>query len=266
MNDIPSILRDILMRKREEVSQRHAEVSIQDLEQQLQEQSAPRGFTEALKNKVMSGRNAVIAEIKKASPSAGLIREDFDPEAIAKQYQGGGAVCLSVLTDEHYFQGADAYLQQARAACDLPVLRKDFTVSHYQITEARALGADAILLIVAALSDSQLADFAGHADELALDVLVEVHNEAELERALKLNQPLIGINNRDLHKFETDLETSERLVKLMPEDRLVVSESGIHEPEHIQRLNGCGINAFLVGESLMRQPDPGEALKALLNI
>ncbi len=263
---MPSILRDILQRKREEVSRRHGQVSMRSLEQLLYQQNAPRGFADALKNKIMSGRNAVIAEIKKASPSAGLIREDFDPETIAKQYQAGKAVCLSVLTDEYYFQGADAYLQTARAACDLPVLRKDFIVSHYQITETRALGADAILLIVAALSDSQLQDFSQHATELNLDVLVEVHNEAELERGLKLDQMLIGINNRDLHKFETDLETSERLVKLMPEDRLVVSESGIHEPEHIQRLNGCGINAFLVGESLMRQPDPGVALQKLLDI
>ncbi len=264
MSGLPSILQEILTRKHQEVAERCGRIPMREMEQLAAEQPAPRGFAEALRNRVMSGRNAVIAEIKKASPSAGLIREDFDPEQIARQYQQGRATCLSVLTDEHYFQGHDDFLQLARAACDLPVLRKDFTVDHYQIAEARALGADAILLIVAALDDAHLAEFAEFAGDLDLDVLVEVHDEHELERALKLDQRLIGINNRDLHRFVTELETSERLVRLIPEDRLVVTESGIHTHEHIQRMNDCGINSFLIGESLMRQPDPGAALADLL--
>ncbi len=264
MSKLPSILAEIVARKRQEVSRRQARMPRHELEQQSHARSPARGFVEAINNKVISGRNAVIAEIKKASPSAGLIRPDFDPAGIAMQYQQGGAACLSVLTDQHYFQGEDSYLQQARAACELPVLRKDFTVDHYQVVETSALGADAMLLIVAALSDVQLAEFASHANELGLDVLVEVHDEAELERALQLEQRLVGINNRDLHQFETDLATSEKLIKLMPEDRLVVAESGIHSRSDIDRLNNCGINAFLIGEALMRQPDPGAALTALL--
>ncbi len=264
MNEVPSILKEILTRKHQEVAHRCGRLPMRELEQQLTGLQATRSFADALHNRVMSGRNAVIAEIKKASPSAGLIREDFDPVVIAKQYQQARATCLSVLTDGHYFQGSDEYLQQARAACDIPVLRKDFIVDHYQVTEARVIGADAILLIVAALDDARLAEFAQHANDLDLDVLVEVHNEAELERALKLDQSLIGINNRDLHQFNTDLSTSERLVKLMPEDRLAISESGIHSHADIQRMNDCGINCFLVGEALMRQPDPGVALTELL--
>lgn len=264
MNDIPSILLEIIEHKQAEIKQRRANLPLSELEQQAGEQNGVRGFAEALRNKVMSGRNAVIAEIKKASPSKGVIREDFDPESIAKQYQQGRAACLSVLTDERFFQGHDDYLRQARAACDLPVLRKDFTVDHYQVTEARALGADAVLLIVAALDDGQLAELSTHAVELGMDVLVEVHNADEMERGLKLDQPLIGINNRDLHSFETDLATSETLVRLIPEDRLAITESGIHTHDDIERMNQCGINAFLIGESLMRKADPGAALRALL--
>jgi len=264
MNDMPSILQEIVTHKHQEVARRAARCSLAALEQQLKTVKAPRGFTDALCNRVMSGRNAVIAEIKKASPSAGVIREQFDPAQIASQYQKARATCLSVLTDERYFQGHDDYLQQAKQTCDLPILRKDFTVDIYQIAEARVLGADAILLIAAVLDDAHLAEFATYANDLDLDVLIEVHNEIELERALKLDQKLIGINNRDLHQFVTELSTSERLVKLMPEDRLVIAESGIHSHQHIQRMNDCGINSFLVGEALMRQPDPGIALTELL--
>lgn len=265
MTKLPSILQEILAHKHTEVSQRRSTIPAHDLEQKSQAQSAPRGFAQALSSTIRSGENAVIAEVKKASPSAGLIRADFDPAMIAQQYQNGGASCLSVLTDERYFQGHDDFLLQARSACQLPVLRKDFVVDHYQISEARALGADAILLIVAALDDVQLDEFNQHAIEWQLDVLIEVHNELELERALKLSPALLGINNRDLNRFVTDLGTSERLMQLMPENQLAITESGIHNPAHVQRMNACGIHAFLIGESLMRQPDPGVALHALVN-
>ena len=224
----------------------------------------PRGFMKALQARVAIGGTAVIAEVKKASPSMGVIRASFDPVAIAESYAAAGATCLSVLTDEKYFQGSGHYLRLIRAAVGLPLLRKDFIVDEYQIVEARALGADAILLIVAALSDEELAAFTRLAHDLGLDVLVEVHDEAECERALQLPLRVIGVNNRNLHDFSVSLETSRRIQAMLPADYLLVSESGIHTRADIEALQGDGIHAFLVGGSLMQADDPGAALSALL--
>ena len=210
-----------------------------------------------------SGDAAVIAEIKKASPSKGVIRPDFDPEQIARSYAAGGATCLSVLTDEAFFQGADHYLKAARRACALPVLRKDFIIDAYQVWEARAIGADCVLLIVAALDDAQLSDLSGLALDLGMDVLVEVHDAGELTRALALPLPLIGINNRDLRSFETRLETTIELLASIPEERIVVTESGIHQPADVHYLRRHGVHAFLVGEAFMRAEDPGARLAQL---
>lgn len=259
----PTILRRILARKAEEVAQRSQSVSLASLESRISEQSAPRGFAAALAANVRAGRPAVIAEVKKASPSKGVIREDFHPAQIAQSYAAGGACCLSVLTDIDFFQGADAYLQSARAACELPVLRKDFTVDPYQVVEARAIGADAILLIVAALEDTQMMELSEVAGEVGLDVLVEVHDREELERSLELPTPLIGINNRDLHTFDQSLETTLDLLKHMPDDRLVITESGIHTDEDVAKMLEHNVLAFLVGEAFMRSPEPGERLKEL---
>jgi len=216
-----------------------------------------------LRAAVDAGRPAVIAEIKKASPSAGVIRPHFEPAAIARSYEAGGAACLSVLTDREFFQGGDEYLREARAACRLPVLRKDFIVDEYQVYEARAIEADCILLIVAALGDAQLRELAGLAAHLEMDVLVEVHDEEELDRALALDTPLIGVNNRDLRTFRTRLDTTLRLKARVPEDRLVVTESGIHTREDVARMRANGVHAFQVGEAFMRAPDPGQKLAEL---
>lgn len=259
----PTILRKILARKAEEVAQRSAQASLADLEVRIREQSAPRGFVQALHSRVQNSEPAVIAEVKKASPSKGVIREDFDPQQIAVSYQAGGAACLSVLTDVDFFQGADDYLQAARAACELPVLRKDFTVDSYQVVEARAIGADAILLIVAALEDTQMRELAQTALEHDLDVLVEVHDRAELDRALDLELPLLGINNRDLHTFDTSLNTTLQLLPHIPSDRVVVTESGIHTVDDIAVMRDAHVHAFLVGEAFMRAPEPGEKLREL---
>jgi indole-3-glycerol phosphate synthase len=259
----PTILRNILARKREEVIERRARSSLGNLEQRIDEQSSPRGFAAALAQRIAGGEPAVIAEVKKASPSKGLIREDFQPAQIAESYQRGGAACLSVLTDIDFFQGSDHYLQQARAACELPVLRKDFTVDPYQVVEARAIGADAVLLIVAALEDDQMRELAIAAQEHGLDVLVEVHDRAELERALELETPLIGINNRDLHSFETRLETTLELLPYIPEERLVVTESGIHTVEDVALMRNHKVYGFLVGEAFMRAAEPGEKLREM---
>jgi len=260
---LSDILNKILRRKAEEVAERSTRVSLRAMHQRAEGADPARGFVDAIRQKMAQGQAAVIAEIKKASPSKGLLRADFHPAEIAKSYERGGAACLSVLTDVDFFQGADEYLQQARAACALPVLRKDFTIDPWQVVEARALNADCILLIVAALGDSQLAELSGLAQQLGMDVLVEVHDAEELERALNLHAPLIGINNRNLRTFETRLETTLELLHRMPADRIVVTESGIHAPADVARMRAAGVHAFLVGEAFMRAPDPGAKLAEL---
>jgi indole-3-glycerol phosphate synthase len=261
----PTILRKILARKREEVRERSARESLGTLEQRVSGQDPARGFARALAATVDAGRAAVIAEIKKASPSKGVIRQDFRPAEIAESYARNGASCLSVLTDVDFFQGADDYLRQARNACELPVLRKDFTVDPYQVVEARAIGADAVLLIVAALEQGQMVELAQTAAEFGLDALVEVHDRRELERALELETPLVGINNRDLHNFEMRLETTLELLPYIPRDRLVVTESGIHSGEDVALMREWGVHGFLVGEAFMRAEDPGERLAELFS-
>ena len=257
------ILNRILARKAEEVAERRARLPEAELIARIADLPGTRGFAAAIEAKIDAGLPAVIAEVKKASPSKGLIRTDFDPAAIAKSYAAAGAACLSVLTDSDFFQGSEAFLQQAREACSLPVLRKDFIIDAYQVYEARAIGADCVLLIVSALDDDVLLQLSLLAAELDLDVLCEVHDEEELERALALPVPLIGVNNRNLRNFETSLETSLALQELMEYDRILVAESGIRTPEDVARLREGGINAFLVGEAFMRAEDPGSELKRL---
>ena len=257
-------LAEICATKRNEVTARKLLASIGELDARTAAQSPPRGFEAALRAKAATGF-ALIAEIKKASPSKGLIRAQFDPPAHARAYAAGGATCLSVLTDAPWFQGHEDYLIATRAACALPVIRKDFMVDPWQCAEARAMGADAILIIVAALDDGQMAEIEAAAMERGMDVLVEVHNEAEMARAARLNSRLIGINNRDLKRFVTDLSTTERLAPLAPEGALLVSESGINSHADLLRLAKCGVRTFLVGESLMRQDDVSAATRALLN-
>jgi indole-3-glycerol phosphate synthase len=266
MAETPDILKRILARKVEEIDERNRTLDLQAISRRASEADPPRGFLASLRGRIDAGLPAVIAEIKKASPSRGVLREDFDPEQIAASYARGGAAALSVLTDVNFFMGADSYLQQARAACSLPVLRKDFIIDPYQVYEARAIGADCILLIVAALGDAMLKDLAELALHLDMDVLVEVHDAEELERALALELPLIGINNRDLRTFTTRLETTLDLLKAISPDRLVVSESGIHTPVDVALLRSHGVNAFLVGEAFMRAPDPGEKLAELFEV
>ncbi len=262
--DTPDILLKILRRKREEIAQRSARTSQRELRRRIEANAdTPRGFVRAIEAAIDSGRPAVIAEIKKASPSKGVLREDFQPDAIARSYARAGAACLSVLTDVDFFQGADAYLQQARAACDLPVLRKDFIIDDYQVYEARALGADCILLIAAALDDARMAELASLARQLGLDVLVEVHDGDELERALALNLPLIGINNRNLRNFQVSLQTTLDLLPRIPPQCTVVTESGILSPQDVALMRQHDVHAFLVGEAFMRAPDPGERLADL---
>lgn len=257
-------LAEICATKRKEVAARKPLASIADLDARAAAQTAPRGFRRALEAKAANGFG-LIAEIKKASPSKGLIRPDFHPSDHARAYQDGGAACLSVLTDAPYFQGHEDYLVEARAACALPVLRKDFMVDPWQVAEARAIGADAILIIVAALDDALMAEIEAAALERGMDVLVEVHNEAEMERAARLRSRLIGVNNRDLKRFVTDIATTERLVPLAPEGTLLVSESGINSHADLLRLEAHGVRCFLVGESLMRQADVTAATQALLH-
>lgn len=260
MNRPPDILRKILARKREEIIERTARLPLAELRQRAQTAPPARGFVNAIRARIATGKPAVIAEIKKASPSKGLLRADFNPAEIAKSYERHGATCLSVLTDRDFFQGADEHLQAARAACTLPVLRKDFTIDPYQVYESRVLGADCILLIVAALDDAQLRELVELARDIGLDVLVEVHDAAELERALALDAPLIGINNRDLRTFEVRLETTLGLLARIPKDPIVVTESGIHAPADVARMRQNGVNVFLVGEAFMKEMDPGKKL------
>jgi indole-3-glycerol phosphate synthase len=258
---------DILLRiigvKRQEIAQAKEAQPLAALQAEIKTAGKPRDFIGALRAKITVGEAAVIAEIKKASPSRGVLREHFDPAAIAASYAHHGAACLSVLTDEQFFQGSAAHLQQARAACNLPVLRKDFMVDPYQIYESRALGADCILLIVSALDDTQMYELEAVAHALHMAVLVEVHDEEELARALKLKTPLIGINNRDLHSFETKLEVTLRLLKEIPTGRIVITESGILHPDDVARIRANEVHSFLVGEAFMRAEDPGAELARL---
>ncbi len=265
MGSTPDILKKILQRKVEENEQRSKKTSLDELKDKAQSIGiAPaRGFVSAIDDAIKQGRSAVIAEIKKASPSKGVIREDFDPASIAKSYAASGAACLSVLTDEDYFQGSEAYLIQAREVCNLPVIRKDFIIDPYQVYEAKVMGADCILLIVAALEDKQMADLARLAESLGLDILIEVHDAEELGRALPLNTRLIGINNRNLRTFETSLDTTIDLLEKIPDDRIVVTESGIHSAADVQKMRDNNVNAFLVGEAFMRVDDPGAELAKL---
>ena len=259
----PTILTRILARKDQEVAERQQAVSEADLLALAEKQSAPRGFIDALNQRIAVGDAAVIAEVKKASPSKGVMREAFHPADIAKSYAQGGAACLSVLTDADFFQGHEDYLIAARDACDLPVIRKDFITHGYQVTEARAIGADCILLIVAALNDAQLRDLHQQANALGMDVLVEVHDAEELERALALDLKLVGINNRNLHTFDTSLNTTLDLLPRIPEGVTVITESGIHTRDDVELMRDHEVNGFLVGEAFMREEDPGLALKRL---
>lgn len=263
---LPDVLARICSDTLAELARRKSERSIDRLRQQIAAQGdAPRGFGRALKRAVAAGGYGLVAEIKKASPSGGLIRPEFDPPALAAAYRDGGATCLSVLTDERYFQGSVDHLMAARTAVDLPVLRKDFILDPWQVYESRAMGADCILLIMAALGNDQARELEGVARALDMDVLVEVHNEQELQRALGLETNLIGINNRNLKTLHTDLAVTEQLAPLVPADRFLVAESGIRSNEDLRRLAAAGAQCYLVGESLMRQPDVTAATRALLN-
>ncbi len=263
MREPPDILKKILTRKVEEVRERSARISLRELGKRIDSAPSTRDFIAAIETRVNAHQTAVIAEIKKASPSQGVLRTDFHPAAIAASYERHGASCLSVLTDRDFFQGDDRYLQQAREACSLPVLRKDFIIDDYQVYEARLLGADCILLIVAALGDAQMQELCALALQLGMDVLVEVHDAEELERALALNTPLLGINNRDLRSFETRLETTLDLLAVIPDNRIVVTESGIHSVADVARMQAGGVHAFLIGEVFMRATNPGAELARL---
>lgn len=265
MTETPTVLRKIIARKHEEIAERKTRTSAHDLQHQILEQDAPRGFVDAIVRKIEAGNAGVIAEIKKASPSKGVIREHFEPAELARSYERGGAACLSVLTDVDFFQGADDYLKQARAATELPVIRKDFLVDEYQIYEARAIGADCVLLIVSALERQQLHELNTLALELGLDVLVEVHDAAELDLALELPNKLIGINNRNLHTFDVTLQTTYDLLPRIGPERIVVTESGILSPADVTAMRERDVHAFLVGEAFMRAQDPGAELKAFFS-
>lgn len=263
MSDTPDILKRILQRKAEEIAERCGKISQYELSQRVAEAGAVRGFASALQKKVDAGDAAVIAEIKKASPSKGLLREKFEPAEIAKSYAAHGAACLSILTDRDYFQGHEDYLRQARAACELPVIRKDFIIDPYQVYEARTIDADCILLIVSALDDETLHSLFQLAGELQMDVLMEVHDEQEMKRALTTGARLIGINNRNLRTFDTSLDTTLNMLDMVGEDHIMVTESGIHTVDDVQLMRDNGVNAFLVGEAFMRAEDPGEKLAEL---
>jgi len=257
------ILNKILARKVEENKERSAKVSTDELKKQIEAADKPRGFIQSMRDKIAAGDAAVIAEIKKASPSKGVMRENFIPADIAKSYAANGAACLSVLTDEDYFQGCTEYLKQARAACELPVIRKDFIIDDYQVYEARAMQADCILLIVAALDDDKLKSLLKLANDLGMDVLMEVHDEDEMRRALKTDCELIGVNNRNLRTFETSLDTTLRMQTMVPNERLLVTESGIHTADDVSMMRENNVHAFLVGEAFMKVDEPGEKLAEL---
>ena len=257
------ILEKIVAVKREEVAAARGKVPLEAMRADAESRVLTRDFEGALRRKIAAGRSAVIAEIKKASPSRGVLRQDFVPADIAQSYAEHGAACLSVLTDRQFFQGRPDYLKQARASCDLPVLRKDFIVDPYQVYESRAMGADCILLIAACLDDAQMAELEQVARSLDMAVLVEVHDAAELKRALRLRTPLLGINNRNLRTFEVSLDTTLGMLGDVPADRLLVTESGILGPADVARMREAGVHAFLVGEAFMRAPEPGDALAAL---
>jgi len=259
----PDILLKILRRKKQEIAQRSASVSIAEMEKRADKASPLRGFIAAIEEKTQQKQPAVIAEIKKASPSKGLLRENFNPAEIAQSYAAHGASCLSILTDQEFFQGHEDYLQQARTACKLPVIRKDFIIDPYQVYEARAINADCILLIVAALNDIMLRELLALSSALGMDVLMEVHDEEEMERALQTGAKLIGINNRNLRTFETSLETTGRLLTMIPPEKILVTESGIHTADDVKYMLERQVYAFLVGEAFMRAPQPGEKLADL---
>ena len=263
MANPPDILKKIINRKHEEIAERSANESLQTLSKRTQNAGAPRGFVNAMRTKIDAGHSAVIAEIKKASPSKGLLRENFNPTEIAVSYEKGGAACLSILTDEDFFQGHNDYLVAARNACSLPVIRKDFIIDPYQVYEARAINADCILLIVSALEDTQMKALSELAAKLGMDVLVEVHDGEELERALKLDLALVGINNRNLRTFDVSLNTTLDLLANIPKDKIVVTESGIHSIDDVILMREHNVNAFLVGEAFMRADDPGAELSKL---
>ena len=262
-NKTPDILKRIINRKQDEITDSMKQVPLDVVIQQSKDASPVRGFVSSISDKIKAGKAAVISEIKKASPSKGVLRENFNPAEIARSYEKGGACCLSVLTDIDFFQGSVAYLKQARASCALPVLRKDFMIDPYQVYEARAMGADCILLIVACLLDEQMRMLSDLAQKLGMDVLIEVHDAEELERALKIPLPMIGINNRNLRTFETSLQTTLDLMQQVKDDRIIVTESGILQPEDVRLMQDNNVNAFLVGEAFMRADDPGEKLAGL---
>ncbi|PLA74037.1 indole-3-glycerol phosphate synthase TrpC [Hydrogenovibrio sp. SC-1] len=265
MNQTPDILKKIIFRKLEEIQQNCEKTPLREMKQKalMMTTSPTRGFADALQAKLDQGQSAVIAEIKKASPSKGVLRDPFNPVEIAQSYQAHGAACLSVLTDQDFFQGSNEYLQAVRAAVDLPIIRKDFIVDDYQVYEARVIGADCILLIAAAIGDAQLYELTETSMQLGMDVLVEVHNEAEMERALRLPLPMIGINNRDLHTFDVSLETTIRMLDMIDDDRIVITESGILTPKDVATMRAHHVNSFLVGEAFMRADNPGEKLAEL---
>lgn len=265
MSQTPDILKKIIFRKLDEIQEGCERIPLREMKQKalMMTTSPTKGFANAMQAKLDAGQSAVIAEIKKASPSKGILRDPFDPVEIAKSYQANGAACLSVLTDRDFFQGSNEYLQQVREAVDLPIIRKDFIVDDYQVYEARMIGADCILLIAAAIGDAQMSELTETALTLGMDVLIEVHNEDEMERALKLPLPMIGINNRDLHTFDVSLETTIRMLDMIPDDRIVITESGILAPDDVVKMRRHDVNSFLVGEAFMRADNPGEKLAEL---
>jgi indole-3-glycerol phosphate synthase len=265
MTDTPDILKKILARKQQEIAERSEKITIHQMTELAEMADTPRGFVASIEAKVNAGKAAVIAEIKKASPSKGLLREHFVPADIAKSYEENGAACLSVLTDRDFFQGHEKYLKEAREASSLPIIRKDFIIDPYQVFEARAISADCILLIVSALNDEQLESLTNLALSLDMDVLVEVHNMEELERALLLNLPLMGINNRNLSTFETSLDTTLDMLNRIPDNHTVITESGIHSPADVALMRENNVNGFLVGEAFMRADNPGAQLAKLFN-